>query len=355
MIYGSYSRHTLIPDQSFEDLSIISHDLDSATSLPFTPLSVLQASHWTAADLRSRLSREYSRNISPPIEENYELGLSYDTMELVAQKTQRRPLPQSRIVSPTTGTFPRQVSRSNSLSSLVTPPQADPLYRSLHSDDTHRIGAGGLLSFFAATPPQGTMDLLDFGPDDSHPAEGASRTNIRPPPQGEDTCFGLLAPMKTLGEISQRNTDHDLKTRWTSNRPYRFSVEYWNLDKLPEKERAYSKTHFYAGSWFNVYVQNIRKKDKGVQLGIYLHRQSPTEPFPIPSGPEYATEKSSVELSSLARGMATSALAKSSQTHANIATNEDEPYRDPRRCTKVKPRPHDLSSDVECALTKYPS
>jgi hypothetical protein len=35
----------------------------------------------------------------------------------------------------------------------------------------------------------------------------------------------------------------------------RFSVEFWDVDKLAEKARLYSATHFYAGSYFNVYVE----------------------------------------------------------------------------------------------------
>lgn len=46
----------------------------------------------------------------------------------------------------------------------------------------------------------------------------------------------------------------------------------------------HSHTIWYAGSLYNAYVQVIRKK--GVQLGVYLHRQSHIDPLPsfsIPS------------------------------------------------------------------------
>ena len=35
---------------------------------------------------------------------------------------------------------------------------------------------------------------------------------------------------------------------WTKYEPFRFSVEFWGVDKLKEKQREYSNTVFYAGS-----------------------------------------------------------------------------------------------------------
>jgi hypothetical protein len=47
--------------------------------------------------------------------------------------------------------------------------------------------------------------------------------------------------------------------------------------------RLYSHTIFYAGSCYNVYIQAFRKK--GIQLGVYLHRQSNVNPIPAASAP----------------------------------------------------------------------
>lgn len=192
------------------------------------------------------------------------------------------------------------------------------------TDDTHRIGAGGLLFLDASgsqqTPLPGLAGLPDFGPEtnsmleNSYSVEGKN-TKFRPPPQGEKTNFGLQRGCKTMAEmldeysstvstlnfksqysrlrgrgISSKSMDNipedvDNGERFTKLEPFRFSVEFWGVDHLAEKERLYSETHFYAGSWFNVYVQTIKKKDKGTQLGIYLHRQNPNEPLPTPSSP----------------------------------------------------------------------
>ena len=73
--------------------------------------------------------------------------------------------------------------------------------------------------------------------------------------------------------------------RWTGYEPMRLGVEFFGVDKLQEKQRLYSPTFFYAGSIWNLYVQVV-KKAKGIQLGIYLHRQSPNETLPQPSAPD---------------------------------------------------------------------
>ncbi|CAG8445778.1 14596_t:CDS:2 [Ambispora leptoticha] len=56
--------------------------------------------------------------------------------------------------------------------------------------------------------------------------------------------------------------------------PFRFSVEFADVAKLKEKQRVYSKTKFYAGSNWNMYIQKIKTPRKGIQLGVYLHRHS---------------------------------------------------------------------------------
>ncbi|KAJ1032618.1 hypothetical protein NDA16_000641 [Ustilago loliicola] len=72
--------------------------------------------------------------------------------------------------------------------------------------------------------------------------------------------------------------------RWSGYEPMRVGVEFFGIDKLQEKQRLYSPTFFYAGSVWNLYIQVV-KKVKGIQLGIYLHRQSLLEALPQPSAP----------------------------------------------------------------------
>ncbi|KAF2453755.1 hypothetical protein BDY21DRAFT_354974 [Lineolata rhizophorae] len=53
--------------------------------------------------------------------------------------------------------------------------------------------------------------------------------------------------------------------------PFRFAAEFPNPRMLKEKKRVYSRTVFYAGSLWNIYIQKVRSA-KNPQLGVYLHR-----------------------------------------------------------------------------------
>ena len=101
--------------------------------------------------------------------------------------------------------------------------------------------------------------------------------------------FGIGNPRRTKSTIlsdaspSQAEKKPSTATQWVSYEPFRFSVEFWGVQSLKEGTRLYSQTVFYAGSCYNVYTQAVRKK--GVQLGIYLHRQSNVDPIPAASAP----------------------------------------------------------------------
>lgn len=232
--------------------------------------------------------------MAPSSSESAELGLSTTVSALVAPDNKRRRVtPRSRVVS-----------ASASASGPADEPARSDKYHLVPIDDTYRMGAGGLVFLTAlassSAPLPGIHGMPDMGPDvDTYSVEGAKPSRFRPPPQGERTQFGLMRNIRTTAELLEEHAlslsglslSDTASQRWTKLDPYRFSVEFWGVDKLAEKERAYSQTHFYAGSWFNVYIQTIRKKDKGTQLGIYLHRQSPLEAFPTPSAPAGAGDE----------------------------------------------------------------
>ncbi|KAF2136467.1 uncharacterized protein K452DRAFT_237455 [Aplosporella prunicola CBS 121167] len=67
---------------------------------------------------------------------------------------------------------------------------------------------------------------------------------------------------------------------YTNFPPFRFAAEFPNPRLLKEKKRVYSRTVFYAGSLWNIYIQKVRSA-KNPQLGVYLHRAK-----------EYATDDS---------------------------------------------------------------
>ncbi|WWC86210.1 uncharacterized protein L201_001083 [Kwoniella dendrophila CBS 6074] len=325
---------------TFEDLSTIAADIDPSTHLPYAPLPVLQAAHWAAADLRTRVA---AHEKSATSEDDNELGLTQSTTAICTTGRKRRPGARSRVPSPamTAGSL----STSASPWKTVSPSQSFDTLSSLHSsqqtiwyaiptDETIKIGASGLLSLSSSMQYTAMNDLPEFGPD---PMESSFQHELKKNkvvlPHGERTSFGLLGGKSTgkeieekwlndgaggafsslplslsglgLGENNNHSNDASENEKWTKIEPYRFSVEFFNVDKLTEKERFYSSTHFYAGSYFNCYVQMIKRKEKGLQLGIYLHRQSPNEPFPAPSSPKKSSS-SNVTSTSLAPPILTS-------------------------------------------------
>jgi len=63
---------------------------------------------------------------------------------------------------------------------------------------------------------------------------------------------------------------------YTHYPPFRFAAEFPNPRNLKEKKRVYSRTVWYAGSLWNVYIQKV-ETTKNTQLGVYLHRAKEKE------------------------------------------------------------------------------
>ncbi|KAI5370956.1 putative BTB/POZ domain-containing protein [Septoria linicola] len=65
--------------------------------------------------------------------------------------------------------------------------------------------------------------------------------------------------------------------------PFRFSAEFPNPRLLKEKKRVYSRTVFYAGSLWNIYIQKVASS-RSKQLGVYLHRAKERETEEVIAG-----------------------------------------------------------------------
>lgn len=59
--------------------------------------------------------------------------------------------------------------------------------------------------------------------------------------------------------------------------PFRFSIAFSQVSELEAEKRVYAKTLWYAGSYWNLYIQKIRHR-KGYQMGVYIHRASNSAP-----------------------------------------------------------------------------
>lgn len=111
-------------------------------------------------------------------------------------------------------------------------------------------------------------------------------------PSKDDTATGLPAELDEYfytgrSEYSkEKETEDDTKTTqgqgsapddfvWTKIPPFRCSVSFANVSELVTNKRVYAKTFWYAGSYWNLYLQKNRVPRKHTyQIGVYLHRAS---------------------------------------------------------------------------------
>lgn len=69
------------------------------------------------------------------------------------------------------------------------------------------------------------------------------------------------------------NTYEEKTYNWTRIPPFRFSISFANVSQLPTDKRVYGKTFWYAGSYWNLYLQKSYIPQKNsYQIGVYLHR-----------------------------------------------------------------------------------
>ncbi|SPO39831.1 uncharacterized protein PSFLO_05312 [Pseudozyma flocculosa] len=141
-------------------------------------------------------------------------------------------------------------------------------------DRLHFFGIANAVATGRELGEKGKRPSAEFG---SLPADGDDASGMDRPHHDDDELLD-----DAEGAASMPIPAHI--ERWTGYEPLRLGVEFFGVDLLPEKQRLYSPSFFYAGSIWNLYVQAI-KKAKGIQLGIYLHRHNPTESLPPPSAP----------------------------------------------------------------------
>lgn len=256
--------------QTFEQLSQLSADINPATGLPYVPLVVLQAALWASSDYQGKITAyRPDGTIGKGDTEVPRNGVALMTKEIcdlaapTPASTSRRPW-----LVPSAESSRRARTRSSSpapmlhdLGPALGAPSLGPFTSALDRpfwpvpiDSTIRIG-DTVTSTNELNP---TTGLPDLGP--RREEEGDSSTKA-PHDSGvlsgdaDDPYFGFSSPMRTGREIlaaSQRGMSgkqYNDGALWSRYEPFRFSVEFWGIDKLGEKERAYSRTVFHAGEW----------------------------------------------------------------------------------------------------------
>ncbi|KAF8420195.1 hypothetical protein EV426DRAFT_249115 [Tirmania nivea] len=117
------------------------------------------------------------------------------------------------------------------------------------------------------------MALPDQPPGSTHPLLNQPR-GVRALLHGQELTVAAMSGNgnnSLMMDLAQRE-----ELRYSNFPPFRFSAEFHGVRGLKEKKRVYSKTVFYAGSHWNIYIQKVRSS-KNVQLGVYLHRAKDRE------------------------------------------------------------------------------
>ena len=134
-----------------------------------------------------------------------------------------------------------------------------------------------------------------------------------------------------LAERSATPGQHDTRpTSYSTFPPFRFAAEFPNPHFLKERKRVYSRTVFYAGSLWNVYIQKVKSSSKNPQLGVYLHRAKEREPQGANAGSD-GLSKGSVDerIGALEREMLLRSEHRSRRhraRHGYTTSNQDAHY-----------------------------
>ncbi|KAI5834748.1 hypothetical protein K523DRAFT_262317 [Schizophyllum commune Tattone D] len=229
-----------------QDLIEISSLVSPTTGTPYVPLHVLQSAYWSQGVLR---------NLSTTVVEPSSKELRITTQNIHAPENPRA---------------------------------AGDRYWRVYGDSSFRVGDINLNLDSKSAHTTSMEDLFNV-----------CASHMPSTDHGSKRFFGLVDPESpvdvTKGKgraVEQIPPD---APKYTPYPPMRFSVEFYDVHLLSEKTRLYSRTVWYAGSLFNIYVQvnntstnttTRRKPAPGAtQLGIYVHRQSSVDPAPGASAP----------------------------------------------------------------------
>lgn len=253
---------------TFKQLQFIAEDISPSSGTLYVPQTVIHRALWQSQDFASKIPLASS---------------SFSNISHSAYST--GPIRAPQLELDTSGELHElgiSVPFLSSLSQAVGPTALLQRYFIVPVDDTARINES--ISAQSLSPSIGTT--------------------TKPPslPSGANNFFGLaLESRQGVGGINpgvfRTVEEEDSKRRFISHEPFRFTAEFWGVGDLREKQRLYSQTFFYAGSSYNVYLQRINSaRNKTSQLGLYLHRQSQLEAFPVPSRPPNALPQSGPSL-----------------------------------------------------------
>ncbi|KAL8947395.1 MAG: hypothetical protein Q9222_006317, partial [Ikaeria aurantiellina] len=247
---------------TFEQLQKIRGQRD-VLGLPVMPERVITNALWTAMELRQKVMNAQELDL--------ELGLTQVSDEMFDQG----PSDEGNLINPSASTDQASMSsKGKQPESNANDHDGEDMESGSwdgngkprkfwipHTDSTSVMGGNpdSLVHASNGTRPYMTRHLSRFSAsidpvDVQWASDFTAAANERPHTPGRSVTSEPVTPIS-----------------YTHYPPFRFSAEFPNPKNLREKKRVYSKTVWYAGSLWNVYIQKV-ETTKNVQLGVYLHR-----------------------------------------------------------------------------------
>ena len=252
----------------FEQLQYIRTSQD-ALGLPVMPEQVVSNALWQQMELRQRVmnARENDLELGMAVQATEEVTTSDTTMS---------------INNPSSPPSNKGKHKATDSSSTIDFAQDEDDYDSQSWDGTGRprkfwipssdcnIVMGGNAEPFIATSNSNTMQR--------HAARLSATV------QPEDVTWASDFATSTTTAQTRPGTSDGSATEipppsvsYTHLPPFRFSAEFPAPRSLKERRRVYSRTVFYAGSLWNIYIQKVASARSTKQLGVYLHRAKERE------------------------------------------------------------------------------
>ncbi|CDO70937.1 hypothetical protein BN946_scf184829.g46 [Trametes cinnabarina] len=202
-----------------DDLMTISKDISPSTGKPYVPLPVLQAAHWNQSSLYHRITVRPTGSCSPTLSPSggavKELGLG---------------------ISPTD--IPQHI---------LHPEEQEKRFYPIPGDSSLRLGD--------STGLEGASMEQLFETGGAKKSANSSEANFFGLEQSCRPASAFSASASALAPTSDVSSQAALQ--WTAHPPFRFAVEFWDVDALKEKSRLHSHTVWYAGSLYNVTCSKV--------------------------------------------------------------------------------------------------
>lgn len=294
----------------FEQLQFIRNARD-CLGLPVLPEKVISNALWQQMELRQKVMNareaDLELGVSVHCTEDTALDASRDTtMSILStserSKGKRRANEADDVVDDIdSGSWdgngkPRKFWIPSSDCNLIMGGNAEPIIATSNNTTMQRHAS----RLSATIQPEDVQWAADFTAATSQP---------RPP---FSTGDGLAQGQNELVTVS-----------YTHFPPFRFAAEFPNPRLLKEKKRVYSRTVFYAGSLWNIYIQKVASS-RSKQLGVYLHRAKERETEEVIAGTAGLAQGSVDErIGQLEREMILRSERRDRRQHRRTTTGSD--------------------------------